>query len=161
MIFTGYTGSKNPVLKKLKIQFVELDFSKLIFQKSSSHRSTRCEGFFWKNVILMLNHSEIKPPLQNKQTKKIPWFSTTWLSPSAQRILVFRIYLNQYYVFREWEYKTYTKPLFFPNERKKNHNKVLSRNYNCKIYTMGPKILWRLMHFDYFLKFDCLHDKKI
>ena len=36
MIFAGYTGSKNPVLNRLKIQFIELDFSKLIFQKSST-----------------------------------------------------------------------------------------------------------------------------
>ena len=36
VIFAGYTGSKNPVLKRLKIQFIELDFSKLIFQKSST-----------------------------------------------------------------------------------------------------------------------------
>ena len=34
MIFAGYTGSKNPVWNRLKIQFVELDFYKLIFQKS-------------------------------------------------------------------------------------------------------------------------------
>ena len=31
LIFAGFTGSRN----RLKIQFVELDFSKLIFQKSS------------------------------------------------------------------------------------------------------------------------------
>ena len=33
-IFAGYTGSKNPDLNRLKIQFVELDFLNLIFQKS-------------------------------------------------------------------------------------------------------------------------------
>ena len=32
----GYTGSKNPVRNRLKIQCVELNFSKLIFQKSST-----------------------------------------------------------------------------------------------------------------------------
>ena len=31
LIFAGYTGSKNPVRNRLKIQFVELDFSNLIF----------------------------------------------------------------------------------------------------------------------------------
>ena len=36
LIFAGYTGSKNPVRNRLRIQFVELDFSKLIFQKSST-----------------------------------------------------------------------------------------------------------------------------
>ena len=36
LIFAGYTGSKNPVRNRQKIQFVELDFSNLIFQKSST-----------------------------------------------------------------------------------------------------------------------------
>ena len=36
LIFAGYTGSKNQVWNKLKIQSIELDFSKLIFQKSST-----------------------------------------------------------------------------------------------------------------------------
>jgi hypothetical protein len=33
-VFLAYTGSKSLVWKRLKIQFIELDFSKLIFQKS-------------------------------------------------------------------------------------------------------------------------------
>ena len=36
LIFAGYTGSRNPVQNRLKIQFVELDFSKMIFQISST-----------------------------------------------------------------------------------------------------------------------------
>ena len=36
LIFASYTGSKNPVGNRLKIQFVELDFSNMIFQKSST-----------------------------------------------------------------------------------------------------------------------------
>ena len=36
LIIAGYTGSKNPVRNRLKIQFVELNFSNLIFQKSST-----------------------------------------------------------------------------------------------------------------------------
>ena len=36
LIFASYTVSKNPVRKRLNIQFVKLDFSKLIFQKSST-----------------------------------------------------------------------------------------------------------------------------
>ena len=36
LIFASYTGSKYPVWNRLKIQFVELDFSNLIFQKSST-----------------------------------------------------------------------------------------------------------------------------
>ena len=37
LILVSYTG---PVRNRLKIQFVELDFSKLIIQKSSTYRST-------------------------------------------------------------------------------------------------------------------------
>ena len=36
LIFAGYTGSKNPVRNRLKIQFIELDFFNLVFQKSST-----------------------------------------------------------------------------------------------------------------------------
>ena len=36
LIFAGYTGSKNQVKNRLKTQFVKLDFSGLIFQKSST-----------------------------------------------------------------------------------------------------------------------------
>ena len=36
LIFAGYTGSKNSVRNRLKIQFVKLDFSKLIFEKLST-----------------------------------------------------------------------------------------------------------------------------
>ena len=36
LFFAGYTGSKNQVRNRLKIQFIKLDFSKLIFQKSST-----------------------------------------------------------------------------------------------------------------------------
>jgi hypothetical protein len=39
LIFAGYTGSKNPVRNRLKIQFVDLDFSKLIFSEIK-YRST-------------------------------------------------------------------------------------------------------------------------
>ena len=43
------TGSKNPVRNRLKIQFIELDFPKLIFQKSSTDQ----QGF---NLLLCLVH---------------------------------------------------------------------------------------------------------
>ena len=36
LIFAGYTGSKNPVWNRQKIQFAKLGVSKLIFQKSST-----------------------------------------------------------------------------------------------------------------------------
>ena len=36
LISAGYRGSKNPVWNKLKIQFNKLDFSNLIFKKSST-----------------------------------------------------------------------------------------------------------------------------
>jgi hypothetical protein len=34
--FAGYTGSKDPIQNKPKIQIVKLNFSKSIFQKSSA-----------------------------------------------------------------------------------------------------------------------------
>ena len=36
IIFPGNRGSKNPVWNRLKIQFVKIGFSNLIFQKSST-----------------------------------------------------------------------------------------------------------------------------
>ena len=36
LIFEGYTGSENQVSDGIKIQFVELDFSNLTFQKLSA-----------------------------------------------------------------------------------------------------------------------------
>ena len=48
LIFAGYKGSKNQVLIRLKIQFVELDFSELIFQKSSTDQ----QGEWLKSAIL-------------------------------------------------------------------------------------------------------------
>ena len=36
LIFPGYAGGKSPVQNRLKIQFVKLDFSNLIFKKSST-----------------------------------------------------------------------------------------------------------------------------
>jgi hypothetical protein len=38
LIFASYTGSKNPVKNRQKIKFVKLDFSKLIFQKSTDQQ---------------------------------------------------------------------------------------------------------------------------
>ena len=39
--FADYTGSKNPVRNRLKIQFVEFDFSNLIFQAWAFHFMTK------------------------------------------------------------------------------------------------------------------------
>jgi hypothetical protein len=44
-IFAGYTGSKNQVWNRLKIQFVKLDFSKLILTEIK-YRSTGGKGRF-------------------------------------------------------------------------------------------------------------------
>ena len=43
LIFASYTGSKNQVWDRLKIQFVKLDFSKSIFQKSSADHQPVCD----------------------------------------------------------------------------------------------------------------------
>ena len=42
LISAGYTGSKNPVRNRLKIYFVKLGFSILIFEKSSTGRQGDC-----------------------------------------------------------------------------------------------------------------------
>ena len=39
LIFAGYTGSKNPVRNRLKIQFVKLDFSDLIFRGGKLYKN--------------------------------------------------------------------------------------------------------------------------
>jgi hypothetical protein len=51
LIFASYTGSKNQVQNRQKIQFVELDFSKLIFQKSSTvQQGVKVLGIeYWKS----------------------------------------------------------------------------------------------------------------
>ena len=54
LIFAGYTGSKNPVQNKLKIQFVELDFSNLIFQKSSTvQQGVRQMWVIWNWIFVI------------------------------------------------------------------------------------------------------------
>ena len=53
--FAGYTGSKNPVWNRLKIQFIELDFSKLIFQKSSRDQQGGCHS-----ISLYVNLTQVK-----------------------------------------------------------------------------------------------------
>ena len=63
--FSGYTGSKNPVRNRIKIQFVELDFSKLILQKlSTDHRGDK---------ILIVNSI-------NKIYLTIHWISSVFTS---------------------------------------------------------------------------------
>ena len=42
LIFAGFTDSKNPGQNRIKIQFIELDFSKLIFQISSTDQQREC-----------------------------------------------------------------------------------------------------------------------
>ena len=67
LIFAGYTGSKNSVWNRLKIQFVELDFSNLIFQKSSTDR---------KRVGLVLTKFYTKfSPTQLFEVEEDIWFN--------------------------------------------------------------------------------------
>ena len=49
LIFIGYTGSKNPIQIRLKIQFVELDFSKKLVLATSS---------FFQTVFLILDNCD-------------------------------------------------------------------------------------------------------
>ena len=63
MIFEGYTGSKNSVQNRLKIQFIELDFSKLIFQKSNTDqqgvRDKHCRRVSKWQTFSISNHKKI------------------------------------------------------------------------------------------------------
>ena len=59
LIYAGYTGSKNPVRNRLKIQFVEHDFSNLIFQKSSTGGQGNRQPNFYLFVTLE-NHIKFK-----------------------------------------------------------------------------------------------------
>ena len=91
LIFAGYTGSKNPIWNRLKIQFVELDFSKLFFQKSSTDQQgdwpmTKNSGngnevcrSFGAMVVKAkeIGHEE---PCYNT---KISFFSFNWAGPLA------------------------------------------------------------------------------
>jgi len=49
-IFAGYTSNKNQVLNRVKIQFVKLDNSKLIFQKSSKDQQGERNEDHNKNI---------------------------------------------------------------------------------------------------------------
>ena len=79
LIFADYTGSKNPVRNRLKIQFVELDFSNLIFQKSSMCKSV-CNNKFqtakskvnkwpWKRLHVAKKKEIYAEPLCRVQNK--------------------------------------------------------------------------------------------
>ena len=59
LIFVGYTGSKNQVRNRLKIQFVELDFSKLIFQKSSTDQQGEC--LFHSSCLHAVSNTRLEP----------------------------------------------------------------------------------------------------
>ena len=54
LIFAAYTDSKNPVWNRLKIQFVQLDFSKLIFQKSTGGLEIRGSNLQFLTLWLII-----------------------------------------------------------------------------------------------------------
>ena len=55
LIFAGYTGSKNQARNSLKIQFVEFDFSKLMFQKSSTDQQRASKFSLTTNALRYLS----------------------------------------------------------------------------------------------------------
>ena len=57
LIFAGYKGNKNPVWNRLKMQFIKLDFSKLIFrnQVQINRGIALCPEF----LLTFLNDSEV------------------------------------------------------------------------------------------------------
>ena len=54
LIVGGYTGNKNPVRNRLKIQFIEPDFSKSIFQNSTTdQQGVRQTGSMeWTRIVI-------------------------------------------------------------------------------------------------------------
>ena len=50
LVFAGYAGSKNQVRNRLKKQFVQVDLSRLIFQKLSTDQQ-RVRVFFPHSII--------------------------------------------------------------------------------------------------------------
>ena len=61
LIFAGSTDSENSVRNRLKIQFVELNFSKLIFQKSSTDHQRHCLEAALPNLRhFCLQHSSVE-----------------------------------------------------------------------------------------------------
>ena len=90
LIFASYTGSKNPVRNRIKIQFVELDFSKLIFQKSSTDQQGDCE-----NVAKLVFINSVKrlfrkgyPGLNKICTLNCMWIHFFCLWRFSQKILL-------------------------------------------------------------------------
>ena len=66
LILAGCTGSKNQVRNRLKIQFVELDFYKLIFQLSSTDQqgvSSSAQGSFTNYIDKILPIIDHQIPL--------------------------------------------------------------------------------------------------
>ena len=59
LIFAGYTGSKNQVRNRVKIQFVELDFLNLIFQNAFGQKHFTKSGFFETDRSFLSNFSTI------------------------------------------------------------------------------------------------------
>ena len=55
LILAGYTGSEDQFRNRLKIQFVEFDFSKLIFQKSSTDQQRASKFSLTINALRYLS----------------------------------------------------------------------------------------------------------
>jgi len=91
LIFAGYTFSKNQVWNRLKIRSVELDFSKLIFQKSSTDnrgsvsKITKGPKVGWE-----------------KGTKKLPCISKNGLKCLFIKNLCIKISFNQNLIRNVW-----------------------------------------------------------
>ena len=60
LIFAGYTGSNNQVKNRLKIQFVKLNFSNSIFQKSSTDQKGVNKGGKERYIICFVCRSKFE-----------------------------------------------------------------------------------------------------
>ena len=96
LIFADYTGSKNLVLNRLKIQFIELDVSKLIFQKPSTNQ----QGPDFSTTTF--NHNFLKPRHFNHELFKLrPYFglNSSWLKSlglSRTKVIIHKLCHEQF-----------------------------------------------------------------
>ena len=76
--FAGYTGSKSQVQNRLKIQFVELDYSKFIFQKSSMDQQGESTNLQFYKLLFQ--------PFFSKHNIFFAFFSFTATSPNSNKV---------------------------------------------------------------------------
>ena len=98
LIVAGYTGSKTPVWNRLKIRYVELDFSNLIFQKPSTDENPCsvlltetcfCSGLFSKQQAESSHQDRFFKRGYWNDMGTIPLLICTWILKNQVRKIRF------------------------------------------------------------------------